>query len=503
MEERSPSSAVSCNRKPFVSDESCDRGSVDTNMFSDLPFCDKISPTMPEIPPEIVDPEIVMPIPPPCACVYIDYKFDFGGYKDGFSAKTEFKAKGDCCEGAYDTKFELEFPCPVNNFGQKKFKATIDWGEKQVHEQTYIEPQSDCGIDPHDITFTVGLPCPIIGERSGIGINLGWDYPTSGSTVVSSRDGSKCGLNLIEGSVDIGLPCPIGQGSATININMDWDSPVSGTATVASKSSDCAIELESGTVNIGLPCPITGRRSKMSLALGWDRPNYGSALLATKGDRDCSLEMREETLQLGLPCPVSGVDASVAVNIGWDEPSRDKKTVLRQSEGCSLDAESADLTIGLPCPINGAGNAKIEIGYGKKFKSQEKQIAHRPEDCSLSFDNPTFELKIPCPLNEIKFNGSVKSGDKWGIDVQSSNGKEECSKNFTISLSVPSGSFNPKQNCIEVVSGLDISFPNIRYMTQTLCGNFSVSEVDWANDWQTLKIPTTTHRVQCTDNYNG
>jgi len=495
MEERSPSSAVSCNRKPFVSDQSCDRGSVDTNMFSDLPYCETISPTMPEIPPEIVDPEIVIPVPPPCACVNIDYKFNFGGYKSGFSAKSEFKAKGDCCEGSYDTNFDFEFPCPINNFGSKKFKATIDWDKQQVHEQTYIEPKSECGIEPKDISFTIGLPCPIRGMKSEIGISIDWDHPRRGTAVLANSGGRKCGIDLLEGSIDIGLPCPIVGGSATINVNMGWDSPASGTADVARKSGGCAIELESGTLNIGLPCPITGTRSKMDLDLGWDQPNYGSALLAKKGGVGCGLEMREESLHLGLPCPVSGVDASVAVNIGWDEPRRDKKTVIKQSGECSLSAESADLTIGLPCPINGSGNAKIEIGYGRNFKGEERQIAHRSGDCGLEFDNPTFELKIPCPLDKLTLKGAVVASSNWGISVEQSSGGSACSKTFTMKLKVPESIINTEVTCMDVISELEFEFPNFKYRTQRICGQFKID----LSSLHTMNLPTTKHSVKCSN----
>ena len=495
MEERSPSSAVSCNRKPFVSDQSCDRGSVDTNMFSDLPYCETISPTMPEIPPEIVDPEIVIPVPPPCACVNIDYKFNFGGYKSGFSAKSEFKAKGDCCEGSYDTNFDFEFPCPINKFGKKKFRATIDWDKQQVHEQTYIEPKSDCGLDPKDITFTIGLPCPIIGEKSQLNLNLQWDNPQKWTSVIASKSGKKCGIQLFENNVEIGLPCPIKNVESEININLGWDSPKTGSVKVARKTGDCEVNLDGGTFNIGLPCPVVGSESAMKVELDWDVPKSGRAVVAEKSGEDCGIEMREASLKVGLPCPVQQVDASLSVGVEWNKPSSEKKTFLRNSGNCELEAEDVEMTIGLPCPILGEGEADISIEYGNRFKGDKKTIAKRKGDCELEFENPKFELTIPCPLDTLTLKGAIIPSASWGISVEQSGGISACSKTFTVKLNVPDNIINTHENCIDVISGLDFSFPSVMYLTHRICGQFKLE----TSSWQSLRLPTTKHRVKCSN----
>ena len=77
-----PSLSDGCNRSPFQSGDGCDRGDVNTHQFSDLPYCKPIDPTRPNIPPEILDTTWVLPVPPPCSCIDIEYKLDFKGYTD-------------------------------------------------------------------------------------------------------------------------------------------------------------------------------------------------------------------------------------------------------------------------------------------------------------------------------------------------------------------------------------------------------------------------------------
>ena len=120
----SKSGQKSCNRRPFLSGDGCDRGSVDINQFDDFPYCDKIDPTMPAIPPEIVDTPLQIPVPPSCACVNIKYALNFKYSKDRkFGANADFIARGDCCEGNYVSNFNLQIPCPILGGGSKKIKS--------------------------------------------------------------------------------------------------------------------------------------------------------------------------------------------------------------------------------------------------------------------------------------------------------------------------------------------------------------------------------------------
>ena len=83
----------SCNRQPFLSEGGCDRGSVDIRQFDDFPFCESFAPTMPEIPPEIVDTPIELPVPPSCACFNIAYAMNMKYSKE--------RSRETWCEYAY------------------------------------------------------------------------------------------------------------------------------------------------------------------------------------------------------------------------------------------------------------------------------------------------------------------------------------------------------------------------------------------------------------------
>lgn len=138
---------LACNRAPFETTNSCDRGNVDIYTFSDLPLCSIIDPILPNFGPPTVD-FPVMPIqPPPCACINIDAAAT-GKVTDRDDVKFDvgFTADGDCCEGNYHQKFDIEVPC---------IPFEIEGGSKE-HKVEINEIGCDSSASPTG-TITLGI----------------------------------------------------------------------------------------------------------------------------------------------------------------------------------------------------------------------------------------------------------------------------------------------------------------------------------------------------------
>ena len=464
-----PSVSDSCNRQPFLSDGDCYRGDVDTHQFDDLPFCDTIDPTRPGIPPEVFETPLVLPVPPSCSCIDIEHNFNFGGYKDDFRAKAEFKSNGDCCEGEYEVDFDFELPCPIDKFDDKKFKVSAGWNCPTEHEQVYIASDKDeCGISPYDIEFDIGLPCPINGnDEKKIKISLEWD-----------------GENEQE------IPYITAQNSAECEVDGD--------------EGECSITPSDVTFELGLPCPIPDDlvEQKKKIKIGWTQSGDVSKSeseqpLVKKSDDDCEIEVETTEFDLGLPCPLPDnlVEQKKKIKIDWTQNGDDSKKeseqplVKKSDDDCEIEVETTDFDLGLPCPIP-TDNGKIRIGieYGEYFSSEEHDIAGPAsgDGCDLEFKNPTFNLTIPCPLENLTIGSKIEEGSSWDIEVEDDASSDDgCSKTLDIKLTIP------EEKEITVLTGVTLSGSGIVFNTAKIKGRFTIEAGD------DMTVPTATHRNIC------
>ena len=462
---RSPganSLADNCNRRPFLSEGDCDRGDVDVHQFDDLPFCDPINPTPPDVPPQVLETQWNLNVPPPCACIDIAYKFKFNGFtkNEDMNAKGTFKSTGDCCEGEYETGFEFDLPCPISDFDKKEFKVKTGWNCETTHEQTYIEPSKDeCGLDPQDIDFTIGLPCPIDGNgEKNIQIKLDWDNDKESSKpYLSARNEAECddseeNCQITPNDVEfnLGLPCPIPEGAqATISAAMAWgcSSKSDAVVVVKRKEDECALEMEEAELVLGLPCPIGGSSGDkcISIDMKWDgQQTQKLAYLSSKNEADCAggapgggsggaddcqITPEEPEFMIGLPCPIPDkkISKDISIAINWNKvdseckPSTQKLSLKRDKE-CELafDDASVDFSLCLPCPVPedvSDQKKKIKIDWtpngDDSKKENEQPLVQKSGDCAIEVEQTDFEIGLPCPLPDNLADQKKKIKIEW------------------------------------------------------------------------------------------
>lgn len=456
----SQTGSEACNRQPFLSEDGCDRGNVDTHQFDDLPFCGDIYPTQPEIPPEVLETPWILPVPPHCSCIHINYNYKFNGFKEKFVTKHSFKSNGDCCEGDYDNDFEFELPCPIDKIKEKTFSAKLVWLDEDDEEGTSFEKvyvkdkKDDCGFYPEDIEFQVGLPCPI-PPKVELQANFSWwDY--------SGDEGEK-----LDG-YDIG----------PVNV-------------FTKKEDDCGIaEQETPDLRFDIPCPIPKARD-LRISMGWSagRPFYNTTqrIIKRKKDNECSIDTSELAFDIHIPCPISDAEVSPGAGLWyWTQIgytafpfcgvtlSSDKSQYLIEAcggsstygtivchaggacekiwpqsrgpnEGWSLNGEYVDdeavihhlcCSGYLDCSCGdcgGGGNAKnINVCFNWKGSSSSAACASDTiavldrDNCTISVGTPKLNLNVPCPLDniEFKFDNTIKEprlvakGDCDGFELR-------------------------------------------------------------------------------------
>ena len=393
-----------CNRQPFLSESGCDRGSVDIHRFDELPYCEKIDPTPPDIPPEIVDTPIDVVVPPSCSCISIDYKLDFKYNKEReFVAKGEFSAKGDCCEGNYGTTFDVQIPCPVVGKGSKKIDLKIKYGDgSNEHHGTYIEANSEsCAIDAKDIDISLDLPCPVKDQNGKIRVGIQYG------------DGAQSG----EGSL----------------LETDHES--------------CTIKGGNPDINLNLPCPVGNEPGKIKVGIQYGKgaqSGEGSILKADRGN--CTVNGGNPDIRLNLPCPVGNEPGRIKVGIQYGKGAQSGEgSILKADPGnCTVNGGNPDINLNLPCPINGrAGKSKIKakLGWGNKSSDSASFIDADPENCAIEPLDASLNLNLKCPLENLRISTQYKTVGKGGGDLKVEDlGTDpvHCTRNIKLIVEVPS-----------------------------------------------------------------
>ena len=352
-----------CNRAPFVSDSGCDRGSVDVRQFDDLPYCGKISPILPKIPPEVEDAPISINIPPPCACVNVRYKWGALGYNSvqrAFSASASFTAQsgGDCCEGKYETNFRLKLACPVVGKSPKKIKMRIAYGQGTASfSDSYLKPDSvGCTIDAKDMDINLNIPCPAVKSENGklrVAVSYG-EGAGEGSASVLSIDSVSCRVSQADANIRLNLKCPVIGSSKPnkirVRIKYGPEKQEASAEYIRKDAGICQMEPLDPVLNLSIRCPVgvSGARKIKFKPITYSNVNAKKAVqvdyLSTNADT-CEINPLDPEIQLSVPCPTDPsrleIKGSGIVSVGEIfDPVTCKRT---------FDIHANAPTVNIPC----------------------------------------------------------------------------------------------------------------------------------------------------------
>lgn len=447
-----------CNRTPFLSEDGCDRGSVDIHMFDELPYCGPIDPILPEIPPELEDTPII-PLPsPPCSCFNIDYKMKLKYDKERkFGASASFRAIGDCCEGKYKTDFSFGIPCPVIGNGEKKFSMKIGYGDSPASfSGTYISADSNtCSIAPKNVNVDLKIPCPVNGN--GGKLSLGIKYgkgPGSGSATLLKANRDICTIEPASAAIDLNIPCPIVGRSRSyeIRVTKGWkrNSSHSSVVIATADTGNCTLKLKNANLNLSLPCPVDSGGGNMKIGLRYGSgPTSASATFVSADTRNCMINAKDVSMTLNMPCPVRKKGKKkIKARIKYDSGSS-SISVSYASVGsdCSISfKEEVTLNLGIPCPVREIGNRKIKarLTYGGQ-SSMSATYASVDSGCKISFKKEVMlDIGIPCPTKKefLSINPKLESHSGiWSFGESSSYNSNTCKRTINLNLRVPTARF--------------------------------------------------------------
>ena len=419
MSKSDPKSSKSCNRRPFLSGDGCDRGNVDIHQFDDFPYCESFDPTMPAIPPEIVDTPLQIPVPPSCACVNIKYalKFKYSQNRK-FEASASFSAQGDCCEGNYVSNFNLQIPCPILGSGAKRLKMKISYGTgRNSVSASYIKTNADsCTVEAKDVDINLNIPCPIKdarGKKIKIGISYGEGDKTASASFLRT-DTKNCEIEPLSPNLKLNLPCPIvgRKGTPKIKASIKYgngDSKASASY-INADPKECTIEPLSPSINLNIPCPIKdarGKKIKIGISYGNGKKEVEASFLKTDPDK-CTVEALAPTFNLNLPCPVRRQQNTpkIKAKIGWGNRGASASASLLSVNvaSCEIQAKDVNLNLNLPCPIRSSDHPpklKAKIGWGSTGRSASVSILTAdPNSCEIRTADATLSLNLPCPITK-------------------------------------------------------------------------------------------------------
>ena len=413
MSDRVPQS---CNRQPFLSDQECDRGSVDIHQFDDFPFCESIDPTQAEIPPEIVDTPINLPVPPACACFNIDYDLKLKYNKERkFAASAEFSANGDCCEGNYVSNLNLEIPCPVIGSGtSRRIKMKIGYGSGNGSADVsyLLANQDSCTIEAQNVDIDLDIPCPIqnpVDRKVKIGISYGQAFRGASAKVVEAN-AEKCELEILEPTFTLNIPCPVKKGvDKKIKIGISYGKHFNTVSGSVIKTGDsCTIEANPVTFALQIPCPILGRdgkNPKIRAKIDWgSKQRNVSASFINANTKECTIEPKDVNLNLEIPCPVQKREQPAKVKLGvkWGSKSYVSASLLKTDPlNCTIEPKDVNLNLEIPCPVRKREQpAKLKLGvkWGSKSYVSASILKTDPLNCTIEANGATFDLEIPCPI---------------------------------------------------------------------------------------------------------
>ena len=409
-----------CNRQPFVSGDGCDRGNVDVHMFDELPYCGTIAPTPPGIPPEIVDTPINIPIPPSCACVNISYDMDMKyTTARAFKAEGSFNANGDCCEGKYKSKFDLEIPCPALGNGTKRIRLAIGYGDNaRSCSASFISlNKSECTIDANNVDMNLNIPCPVKKADTNkikVGISYGKEF-RNGSASFIKADSRDCTIEPLSPEINLNIPCPvIGRDEGNrIAAEIRYGTSFRGASAsfIRTDAEDCKIEGLNAKLDLSIPCPVVKNEApRIKVGISYGEAFAGaSASLAKADDTNCTIEPLSPEINLNIPCPLSKIKIEASyVELGSSGTGEITVDSFYSNAGCSktfkIKAAIPNPSLNVPCPVGGEpGTKKIKMkmsvgGNASGSASAEFATVGNSGDCNISVQSVNMNLSIPCPI---------------------------------------------------------------------------------------------------------
>ena len=397
---------LSCNRLPFVSDDSCDRGSVDIGHFADLPACESYDPPVPDVPVPSTDfPVIVIP-PPPCTCFNITY--DIKGTPKPVASvtvnKAEFKAIGDCCAGNYKTTFDLNIPCIPFTIGTDSkspssfFSFLYSWGRKAKSDFNISVTQKDCAIELKP-EINLEIPCPVYdfdiknadgsfaptAKQRKLKTSLTFSQTKAGAT-----EGGACQIGQYTPQLDVTVPCAIDVGSKDINLFGSAQKSGWGSGQLHLMVDQCALTAVTSDLNI--PCPVKDIKLKPTMA--WTQKNTQTEQTIVKADSS-GCDMTAGSFNLNIPCPVK--DISLTPSLKWTKDQQPAQTLIKAGENCEMAAGSFALNV--PCPVTSVSMTP-QIHWSDAAQKRQDLITADPGSaCAMHGSDGTFDINISCPIS--------------------------------------------------------------------------------------------------------
>ena len=351
---------LACNRLPFQTDSSCDRGDVDIHVFDDFPLCSPIDPTPPEAGLPQIDMQVVPIAPPPCACVRVDMS-GTGRIRNRKDVRVtgNFKAIGDCCDGNYAANISVDIPC-------------IPFSIKGGDEEKSVTIRQTCGLTEPSGTFNPGV--------------------TIDNCTVTIKPVLK--LNIPKPK-DVDL-------NPELILTNDCGTNATGTFSITKTQGDCFVNFRP---KLQLNIPPTPKlhvceTGVVDIAAGGIGAT-GSLNMGTTTDACGNTSEVCPTLSLDIPCPVADVgDVKWGANFGWDTgPSHKEITLIKKSDTCNLVTVGGDVDLTLPCPIN-LTDAKVRASISWSNKpTSEVTVVKSNGACGISGSGGTLDLGLPCPVD--------------------------------------------------------------------------------------------------------
>lgn len=391
---------LACNRTPFETTDSCDRGSVDIGVFSALPLCELIDPPRPDWAPPTFDFPVVPFAPPPCVCINIEASAEGEmEARDDIELKLDFKADGDCCEGNYKADVDIKIPC---------IGFTIEGGSES-----------------YSVEFD-DIPC----DSSPTGtLNLGIDVES-------------CAV-LVNPKLKLNLPKPPEYKFKT-KLKMET---VCGLESASGKfvfesSGDACERIKTAKLELKIPKPPTYNLTselKLDTVCGLDEAEGAFAVEST--DLGCGKSFNAK-LELKVPKPITYTfETSCSINrICGVPPDIDASELVRfwytaEGEDCN-ERIIQHVKMDIPCmmfDVTGADEEKdLEIEYECDIEKPEGKInlGLTTDCCNLNF-NPQVSLKLPKPPEykvkiEPKFEITCVAADFWKVAHRETTTEDDC-----------------------------------------------------------------------------
>ena len=405
------SSPVSCNRQPFLTDSSCDRGNVDIHQFDDLPFCDPINPTMPDIPPEVVDTPLNLPIPPACACIHVDYDIGFKYIKEReFSASTSFSAKSDCCEGLYVSKINLQVPCPVTGSSSPyRLRILARYGKSSASPTSYfVTDPSSCTFTPLSATLKVNVPCPVSSAGPfKLRVKAKYDREDASPTSYFITNPDSCTINPLSATLKVNVPCPVSSaGPFRLKVKARYDrEDASPTSYFVTDPDSCTINPLSATLKVNVPCPVSSAGPyKLRVKAKYSKDSAPSVSYFKTNPDSCTISPLSATLRVNIPCPIISSSGPYKLRIvaKYGSSSASAVSYMRtDNDRCIIKPYSAMLKVNVPCPLpqdKKPYTIRAKAKYSKDDASSVSYLETGGSSCTINPLSPTIQVNVPCPV---------------------------------------------------------------------------------------------------------